>query len=873
MKDLRPFTIVFLFWLPFLIVKAQDLPFHQYSRLHGLPTEKVYHFGQDSKGYLWIATTAGLFKFNGREFQDQSQAPNLPAGEIIEVYPDSSGRVWLYALSGEVGCYWEGKFYNPENCLPLRKIRSDHMYRVFHQTKDQKIWLGNWFSGPVPIQGGLAPPDLSVPDHSQHRKKGLFFIHESGNGDVVFFSHDSAFSETGSLFWTHNMHLNKGHRFLQLDENRFLAFGGGGEIRIAELNTKTIRRITPAPDFSPSLIRSVLRSSHGKIFVATNEGLYRFPSVPDDHMVPERFLPKANITSAVEDCWQNLWVSSLDQGLFFLPANASHVRQIPLVPKDGGAEITAFYSGNDILAAATNQLIRISVAHFSDVCYTSPDPTLEISALEARKDTILIGSNRGLIMKNQGRTTQYLTNELTGYPNPIGSVKDLQLSDKGLFIASDRGLYSSPGIEYTDDLKLEFRGLRINALCQSPDGTLWLGMESGLYRKSDDSLVQVMEAPVRCIASLADILWVGTFGKGVFVLRGETSHWIRAQQGLSGSICNEILPEPDGAWVATDKGLSFVSGTGLISNYGLQDGLPQEEIRVLGKAGDTLWVGTRSDLYSFLPGSFPENLPSPLLYPHTLQVNAVDTTLSPNSSLPYDMNDLLIRVEPVSFSGMDKLSYSYRINLGEWRPMHSSELTLAQLPPDDYRIEIRATAQRSSWSNIVEYSFTIRPPFWQQTWFYLLIASAIAGLIYLFFRIRVLTYNRDVVKELLVAITQRIKKERFILVKRVTDGKQIKVPVQQLLFIMAARNYCDIHTTTGTHVVRGNIKSMDEYLRQEKIHQVRRIHRSYLINLDKIKGFKGNTLLVEEHEVPVGKSDEYRAILSSVKKKLEAHAM
>ena len=59
------------FFLSFLIVRqslAQSYYFDNYSVKEGLAQSSVYDIQQDKNGLLWMGTSSGLSKFDGRNF-------------------------------------------------------------------------------------------------------------------------------------------------------------------------------------------------------------------------------------------------------------------------------------------------------------------------------------------------------------------------------------------------------------------------------------------------------------------------------------------------------------------------------------------------------------------------------------------------------------------------------------------------------------------------------------------------------------------------------------------------------------------------------------------------------------------------------------
>ena len=63
------FLICFLLLLIHSInIYSQQYPITHYTKERGLPGNQVWCIYQDSKGYMWFATSVGLIKYNGKEY-------------------------------------------------------------------------------------------------------------------------------------------------------------------------------------------------------------------------------------------------------------------------------------------------------------------------------------------------------------------------------------------------------------------------------------------------------------------------------------------------------------------------------------------------------------------------------------------------------------------------------------------------------------------------------------------------------------------------------------------------------------------------------------------------------------------------------------
>lgn len=86
------------------------------------------------------------------------------------------------------------------------------------------------------------------------------------------------------------------------------------------------------------------------------------------------------------------------------------------------------------------------------------------------------------------------------------------------------------------------------------------------------------------------------------------------------------------------------------------------------------------------------------------------------------------------------------------------------------------------------------------------------------------------------------------------DYGLVKVTLSDILFIEGLDNYLKIHLRgTRALVVRLTMKAMQDKLPAE--HFVR-VHRSYIVPLDKIRTVRNKVILIEEEEIPIGSSYE-----------------
>jgi two-component system, LytTR family, response regulator len=81
-----------------------------------------------------------------------------------------------------------------------------------------------------------------------------------------------------------------------------------------------------------------------------------------------------------------------------------------------------------------------------------------------------------------------------------------------------------------------------------------------------------------------------------------------------------------------------------------------------------------------------------------------------------------------------------------------------------------------------------------------------------------------------------------------------KILLHDILYLEAMKDYTKIVTSTAHYLVLGTFSHMQEQLPSDKF---TRIHRSYIVNRNKIDSAVGNKLFISTYQLPVGKSYKF----------------
>lgn len=104
-------------------------------------------------------------------------------------------------------------------------------------------------------------------------------------------------------------------------------------------------------------------------------------------------------------------------------------------------------------------------------------------------------------------------------------------------------------------------------------------------------------------------------------------------------------------------------------------------------------------------------------------------------------------------------------------------------------------------------------------------------------------------KESLPIVNETLHKNYIFVTE---DRKQVKIFLDDILYVESVKNYIKIITQRKTHIVKHSISSFENLLDNKFI----RVHRSYIINTAKITAYTKQDIEIGDIEIPIG--DNYK---------------
>jgi len=563
---------------------------------NGLVDNMVNQVIQTADGYLWLATSYGLVRFDGVSFLvfNKDNGAPLPSNVVTCVYENKDGGMWIGTDKG-LAMIKKGKISGGFNFpIPI-----DMIFKIY-QGSNGKLWIGTNGNGVFLLRG----------DRQTHfnQKNGL------SNNFVRSIIED----RTGRLWigTRKGLNLYKDGKFEILTEKDGLPHGfiravfedskgriwiatyGGGICRLEENtgdNKKKFKFIVydETNGLANNFARTIYEDSRGVLWIGTREGLTRYKDGVFSSILMVKNTPHNLVNSIYEDNEKNLWVGTETQGLFRL--KDSVLRSYAL--DDGLADSTTWCLYND----SRNILwigMRDGLFHYKDGKFSpfvTEDDSFSYGINSVGEDpqgNLWIGTeNKGLKLlklKDDGRYS------VTTYTGKMGLGSDTVrcvVADKNGTVWL--GTYDSGMVRYRDGKFTNYttgNGLcnnNVKSLCLDGNGTLWIGTENGLNSFKDGKFIDYshllgrsgdnicviyedkeyeerinksrdsrdggahIEAPGRVV------LWLGTHENGL--LRYEDGHFTRytTKQGFySGGVFQVLEDDAGHLWFGHRNGIA-----------------------------------------------------------------------------------------------------------------------------------------------------------------------------------------------------------------------------------------------------------------------------------------------------------------------------
>ncbi|MCF6405921.1 LytTR family DNA-binding domain-containing protein [Chitinophaga filiformis] len=107
------------------------------------------------------------------------------------------------------------------------------------------------------------------------------------------------------------------------------------------------------------------------------------------------------------------------------------------------------------------------------------------------------------------------------------------------------------------------------------------------------------------------------------------------------------------------------------------------------------------------------------------------------------------------------------------------------------------------------------------------------------------------------------KEEDYFFIK--CGSKYEKIYFNDILYVQGMQNYVTIYTRKGKYMTLLYLKNLEENLDKKSFI---RVHKSYIVSIDKIEGIEGNEIFIQSNKIPISRNYHDMVIEQVVKNKL-----
>jgi signal transduction histidine kinase len=760
-----------------------NLQFTNLVRSNGLPEENVGSIVEDSRGFLWMGTVEGLFRYDGhayKSFYARSADTAYFSSNNINVIAEHLPGKLLFISASEL---WEVNIRNFEiRQEPLLKSKQLVISPValadgrwMTCDKDSFYLINRLFSHyaalPYPTAGqfkgchGIIPMQhpyvfVNGPNNVNHilnyhtGQWHPFFIDYlppgyPGHKDFITRFYDSISRQlyftgfpqttfsvsvpapdrqryTATLLTAYNgitntrtMRLLPGGLLFQGGDNGF-CIGDDKKIVYYHKNS-TIDR-----PFLGAVVQNITPDRKGNYWLSTNEGISMFnlKQPPIGFWRSELLLQQDDeLTDIVKGSDGNVYAAFLNTGVLKISPRQTPVQPVRIV----SGSPWKLQEQNGVLFIGGSGP-RLSHYHMRSGAMTTPGYLKPYYSGEGLVT---------LVYKARNGDLWYSTNNGGGLVrNPAGT-----------------GNYEH---YHNRQQPAPFTHRQFHTVAEDREGNLWFSYNrNGTVAKWVTARQRFEEYDVaglvngrfssggiECLhVDAADNLWISTGANALirYHIATRTGECLDMNKGLPTDIVNAICHDKKNrTWLATGKGVCcYLPDTKKLVTFTTSDGLPEDNLRSKGVfydvEDDRVYVGGKRSIIYFNPDSLLQRAAQNDrgVFIEDMMVNGKPYFFGENEqvALQPDENNISFSFTAPDYERSGQLEFEYQLegNSKTWLPVGSErKVTFNNLPSGNYILSVRAKYKGAEqWRETpAPLGFTIKTPWYRTAWFYMLVVAA-----------------------------------------------------------------------------------------------------------------------------------------------------
>ncbi len=842
----------------------------------GLSQNTVNTILVDEQGFLWMGTNDGLNRYDGHSFKvftsSSADTASLSNNHIKAISKDTANNLWIATQIGLTKYdLKQGRFvrYDVGNSS-LQNTINDILI------DGKSIWLATGRG--LFYADNLDDPSFDLLPYVVNEKAELFQVNQmilDDRGNTWLAAEEGIYrvdkeTKIGTKVDFENSNLGSVACIDFFDHKIWAGIAGGlVTIKVKEKVGKEDQEFEISRYQAPNVyiqLSKILKDTGGTVWVGTqSNGIYTL-----DHSknILKEFVTKfednphvfstATISEIYEDKSKNVWIGSLETGVFKVRQVA---KKFGLLRSMNGAKeglssnrVRGLVEEGDHLWIATakglNRYNRKTLkCEVFEHNYENPNSIIsnDVRALDIDKNgNLWIGTNEGLDLYDQTTLTFSripIDESQKGHGEKIRTVKIL--SDGNVWVGSLR-----TGIAVIDPTSRQVVKRYLNEandlvslssnnvmnIFESSDNQIWIATYGGGLNKLNadrENFTRIVgKDPGKISKLLTSIhedpegyLWVGSYGDGLYRIdpRNFSTRVYTEEDGLSNNVVYAAIPHGNAIWISTNHGLNkFNRLLRNISKYNVIDGLQSNEFNsgsYLKSESGELFFGGVNGLTFFYPDSIKGNElpPQPAftdfkIFNESVMPGEVIVKGKPpieemvsdsgSVSLAHFHNVFTVEFASLDFSSPEDNTYAYQLTGfdKDWIYTDSQQrsITYTNLKPGSYSFQMKAANDDGVWNEQPIVLFIdIAPALWQRWWFRLLVLFTIVSFAatYVYSRVTKNERRRKYLEAEIKKHTKEIYQQNQVLLNSENHLKSVNRKKDQMFYALA-------------HHVRGPLTSL-----------------------------------------------------------------
>ena len=696
-----------------------EYSYRRYSINNGLPENICWNLFQDSDGFIWIATSAGLVRYDGYEFKSyirnqsttyvtRNQNGNITAfnrNRIHTIFPDdkvessafdkdNSFKMLVGKSLPEGYVIYENSTANKQSLFSIQDTAKTLIFdidlteypdmiegRVYWEKGKKQIYLFEKDKIHVLSENGDEKYSIESPT--------IYSIVPSGNNTWVIAT-DGIYKLSGrtlEIVYRENFVFDQNYGIDALSDNEnnliISAFS-----TVYRFDGSTLEII-----FNNEVVSDILLDRENNLWIATLNGLYNcFKTQIKNHTLIKNPSDGDAISSSVIDEHGNIWFASTNGELMMMNDNGIKNISYPIIKN------RSFFLGFPLSSKGNLYFPGGKDAYGVLRCYDGkcewldiPDKQQYAHVVQFVDGNIILAGFRFLYICNPSGTIirEYKDSELFQEITSVAADKQGRIYAGGLF-----------GVTIIDEDSIKFlpSGEEDCRVLVDENQTVWVSVRNTLCYMENDSLIPGY--------TFQDQIRGFHFTKNGYI----------------------IVQTISGFYVSKRMGDAFFY-------YNNDNGFTGERFSrrsIIEDNKGNVWLIAAKVVVSFKPERLLQKQAAPLL--HLMSVKTSDNNYSWQTTEKSSIKEFTHRENNIRFnyiglchSEIENVRYQYNLKgfQEQWsEPITNREVTFNNLNPGKYEFQIKAyTGTPDIASEMVSFSFIIKPAFWQTTLFWVVCAA------------------------------------------------------------------------------------------------------------------------------------------------------